>query len=324
MSRGAIQIIPELRRHLKRGGRYLIAVSGGVDSVVLLHAAASIIRLQRLHIEVIHIHHGLRETAGADADFVKRLSERLGLPFHFVRAPERPAGVNVEAWGREIRYSAFSECLSERKLNAVLTAHTASDAAETLLMRLVANKEPGGIAVDDEERSCLRPLLRVPRSEILRYARANRLEWREDPTNADTTLLRNRVRLKLLPLLEREFDERIVEVLAERAEALQDDMEVLRESADGLLCESRELQFGSKVWLRHVISQLRVVKPALQWRIVARLCYDHLGVRIGRRRGLEIAQFLLGTSVQVDVSRGIALRRAAGGIVVQQGKNEGS
>ena len=252
MSRPKLEIEEVLLEKLPRGKRFLVAVSGGKDSVSLLYACYSIMNKIGASSEVAHVDHGIRSNSKSDAEFVKSLAQKYNFPFHLKQIEKAPSSGNLEAWGRELRYTFFAEVMKENNLDYFLTAHTADDVAETLLMRLISNKETSGIDELDEKRRCIRPLLNIPRSTINEYVEKNNLEYREDITNNDVTYLRNRVRHLVMPVLRDNFDKRIAEVLAYRAGCLYEDTQCLRSLLSTHIATVEKHERFTRAWLRAV------------------------------------------------------------------------
>jgi tRNA(Ile)-lysidine synthase len=200
------------------GDRILVAVSGGPDSVALLHLLYELREEFQLHLEVAHLEHGIRgEEAKEDARFVAELAEDLKLPFHLreMNLPQMKweAGKgNLEALAREERYRFFAEVVRERKLDKVATAHTEDDQAETVMMWLLRGAGTQGlggmspvhrlrVAAENSMSTLtvIRPLLDVSKSEILAYLDDRKCAYRVDRSNQNIALLRNWIRLELLP-----------------------------------------------------------------------------------------------------------------------------
>jgi tRNA(Ile)-lysidine synthase len=187
-------------RHLARlqGRSILVGLSGGVDSVVLLHALLG----AGLRVRAAHIHHGLSPHADRWARFCRVLCKRLGVPLTVRKVKVKPSGQGVEAAARVARYAAF------RKLDfdALALAHQLDDQAETVLMNLLRGagaRGASGMAARAafDGRLLVRPLLDVPRESIVAYAREHGLEWVEDESNASDAFTRNFIRLRIAPLL---------------------------------------------------------------------------------------------------------------------------
>jgi len=213
-----------------KGGRILLAVSGGADSIALLHVLTALQGQGRLAVEFVcaHINHRLR-AAESDADerFVVEEATRLHLPAA-VRSVEvqtfaRTHRLSLETAGRQLRLARLSEIAREQGCTWIATGHQKNDNAETVLHRLQRGTGFRGLAgirpvrrLDDDLRLA-RPLLCVTREEIVRYLDEHDLRWREDRTNTDATYTRNFIRHRLLPLLQRESRTPIVEELSQLA-----------------------------------------------------------------------------------------------------------
>ena len=187
------------------GEPLVLGLSGGCDSVVLLHLLASLGLGQQL--SAIHVHHGLSPNADAWADFCTKLCARLDIPLSVQSVTVNlKSGLGIEAAARQARYAAFSNC----GRHTVLLAHHQGDQAETLLFNLLRGAGVAGAAgMADERRHddlrILRPLLNVPRSKLESYAVANQLDWIEDESNADTKFTRNFLRHKVLTVINQRF-----------------------------------------------------------------------------------------------------------------------
>jgi tRNA(Ile)-lysidine synthase len=185
------------------GASLLVAVSGGPDSVALLHALTCLRDDLALTLAVGHVHHGLRAEADRDAAFVRGLAARLDCPVavEAVQVPQRPDG-SPETAARAARYAALARLARAAGASRIVTAHTADDQAETVLMRLLQGAGPRGLAgIPARRGAVVRPLLEVDRAAVLAHLAAHGLPWVQDATNLDTKILRNRIRHELLPLL---------------------------------------------------------------------------------------------------------------------------
>ena len=191
--------VPELSR-----GTVLVAVSGGSDSVALLHLMHRSAVAARL--EAAHVHHGVRGAeADADARFCETLCDRLSVPFHLLRAdlPDQPDQGREGTW-RKLRYRALLNLAHRRDLRTVATGHHADDVAEGVLLQVLRGAGPralAGIAVRTPA-GVVRPLLVFTKAELRSWLEDCGLRWREDSSNRDPGHLRNRVRMEVLPTLE--------------------------------------------------------------------------------------------------------------------------
>lgn len=208
-------------------GTLLVAVSGGADSMVLLDCLVRVRAALGIGLVVGHVDHRLRASSGADAEFVEAHASTLGLRAVVRRADVRAAaqerGRTIEEAARDLRYALLAEMAREVEAGAVATAHTATDQAETVLMRLIRGTGPAGLAGVAPARGdgFIRPLLCATRDEVRRFARDRRLPFREDPTNRDPRFLRNRVRARILPALRR-LNPRIEFALSDLADDTRD------------------------------------------------------------------------------------------------------
>ena len=185
-----------------RGDRVVVAVSGGGDSVALLHVLARLAPELGVELFAHGVDHGLRAEAGAELDLAERLALSLGVPFSRT-VLSVPEGGNLQARARAARYAALDAARERVGARWVATAHHANDRAETVLMRILRGTSPRGLAVlpaAAEQR--LRPLIRSPKSAILLHLERHGLEHAHDPSNRERRFLRTRIRHELLPLLE--------------------------------------------------------------------------------------------------------------------------
>jgi tRNA(Ile)-lysidine synthase len=225
-----------------QGHRLLAAVSGGVDSMVLLDALVCLRERLGIRVHVAHIHHGLRgRAADGDAAFVTAEAARRGLGASMARLhpDERRPGESVQVWARAARYRHLDAIAERMGATFIAVAHTQDDQAETVLLNLLRGTGPRGLAgIPPTRRRILRPLLQVSRAEVEAYASSRQVEFRTDASNTSDAYRRNRVRHHLLPLLAKEYNLRIVESLASLAGLMREDEDALASLADRLLAES--------------------------------------------------------------------------------------
>ncbi|MBV9462965.1 MAG: tRNA lysidine(34) synthetase TilS [Verrucomicrobiae bacterium] len=211
----------------RSGERLIVGVSGGPDSVALLH----LLLATGNRAVAVHVNHGWRgRQSDADEAFVHSLCADWGCAFESLRVSETARqGKSPEEFARTQRYGFFAEVAGELRVRTVVVGHTADDQAETFLLRLLRGSGRRGLGgmrgkaplpAPGSKLSVVRPLLRARRSEILDYLRDNGIPFRRDRSNEDESLARNRVRRRLIPWLEREFQPAVVPVLARTAEIL--------------------------------------------------------------------------------------------------------
>jgi tRNA(Ile)-lysidine synthase len=223
---------------IREGDRVGVAVSGGADSVALLLLLVAIKKKLGITLRVLHFNHKLRAAAtDADEKFVAALARKHKLPFYRATAAVKSIAkndkANLEATARRLRYAFFSECASEHHLNKIAVAHTADDQAETVLAHILRGTGLTGLGgIHPQVDKIARPLLSVSRADLRLYLKAHKQTWREDATNRDTTKTRARIRKKLIPLLKKQFQPRIVEHLASLSNHVREDDALLHHLAE--------------------------------------------------------------------------------------------
>jgi tRNA(Ile)-lysidine synthase len=205
-----------------------VAVSGGADSVCLLHVLRELAPRWNLRMTVLHLDHQLRgEESRQDAAFVRDLAAALGLPFQLretgVAALCEETGDNLEQAARAARLDFFGGLLQSETVDRVATGHTQSDQAETVLFRFLRGSGTAGLAAIRPVTSdgIVRPLLEIGRVEVEQYLRERGLAWRTDSSNASAAFARNRIRHTLLPQLTRDWNPAMAETLAHTADWAQ-------------------------------------------------------------------------------------------------------
>ncbi len=291
-------------RHCPSNRRYLIGISGGRDSVALLHWLLSR-GYQKLI--VCHLDHRLRGRSSiADAKFVMRLAEENGLPFVTGAADVRKLATetrqSIETAARAARYSFFASVARRRRCQTIFLGHHADDLVETFLINLFRGAGPAGQrgireittrAIDGVQLTVIRPLLLVSRAEIDGYISANRLRFREDASNENLESLRNRVRHRVIPMIEKEFG-RDIRKAVRRAASIAGEEDAL---LNGLLPD---------LSTRLRVAQLRGLPVALHRRAIAQWL---------RARGVADVGFEMVESVRslLDADAGPAKVNLTGG-----------
>jgi tRNA(Ile)-lysidine synthase len=253
-----------LERGAGPGERAVVAVSGGADSMVLLDALARLQPRLGLRLHVVHVHHGLRgKAADLDAAFVVGEAARRGLGVTVGRLDpaERPRGTSIQVWARDGRYRCLEAVRDRVNAGWILTAHTLNDQAETVLLNLLRGTGARGLAGIPQTRDrILRPLLDVSRDEVEIYRVARRVAFREDASNASEAYRRNRIRHRLLPLLVKEYNPRIVRSLATLAALLREDEAALAPAVAALVALGVRADEGG---VRVDISRFRSAQAAV-------------------------------------------------------------
>ena len=206
-----------VNRSILPSGRIGLAVSGGSDSVALAFLLTKGGKKKNVakRFVILHVDHGLRKESKEEYRFVRTLAKRLGIPFKGTHAKVvKHTGESLEMAARRVRLAFFAKCVKELKLDAIATGHHMDDVAETFLMKLrraslcgIREKSEVGVI------RFVRPLLGCRDAELKDYLRKYGEEWREDVSNDDTSIERNRVRHEIIPFLEKTLDRHLVEHL---------------------------------------------------------------------------------------------------------------
>ena len=243
------RVCEELKKHIDLEARYLLAVSGGADSLALLDAMTLVFADKLDSMAVCHVEHGIRgEEALKDAELVRSFCEarRVKQVCYHVDAPSyaEQKGLSLEAAARELRYAKLEEAAQALGASAVITAHHADDQAETVLWKLLRGAGSEGLS-GMQRRSkigsltLLRPFLALSRKEIEEYCKIRKLVYCTDSTNADLDYTRNRIRNKLLPALEKGYNPSIRATLVREAELLAEEQEALSFCAEKYLQDAK-------------------------------------------------------------------------------------
>jgi len=284
----------------------LVGVSGGVDSVALLHA---LVRTGRKPV-VLHFDHGWRAESAADAACVRELARKLGLKYIGEKMRSSARGPR-ETDARVARYAFFAQTARRLGLRDLVLAHHADDQVETFLMQLLRGSGAAGRGMDAmSARAGLilhRPWLGVWKKEITAYARRHKLAWREDATNADTRHRRNLIRRRVLPYLQKQLGGQVVENLFRAAEIARAESEWL----DALCAAAANMpELSAKALRAAPLAQQR--RTILRW-------LQQRGVKDISFADVEAVRGLLGKRIpaKVNLTAGRFARRRAGKIFVE-------
>jgi tRNA(Ile)-lysidine synthase len=190
-------------------GKYVVAVSGGVDSMALLDMMS---KLKDVRLVVAHFDHGIRKDSAEDRRLVQRRAKELNLPFTFAEGELGPKA--SEAVARRARYEFLREVRRAAAAQAIVTAHHQDDVLETALINLLRGTGRRGLSALDSTGDLVRPLLNAPKEELREYAKQHNLTWREDSSNQDTRFLRNYVRLAIMPRFSTAQRQRLLDMIS--------------------------------------------------------------------------------------------------------------
>jgi len=274
-------VFPKVKKIIERynmffpGDRILVAVSGGPDSVCLLHILNRCRKEMALSLHIVHINHGIRKRESKrEEKFVSHLAGRMDIPITVksldVPSYARRKRLTVEEAARDMRYSVLERLAGKLNAKKIALGHTASDQVETVLMHLLRGSGPQGLSGIPPVRKLgssliVRPLIEINREEILSYLKKNNLTFCLDSSNRKTEYFRNKIRLKLLPLLRKNYNENIDGALLRLSEILKEENAYWERMVERVLgkvvsWESEKILIDFRRFLRYnVIVQRRIL-----------------------------------------------------------------
>jgi tRNA(Ile)-lysidine synthase len=317
-------------RMLAEGETVILAVSGGVDSMVLFSLFLRLRARYRASLHVAHLDHGLRGTESAYAAvFVRRQCEAFQVPVTLTRVEgnalwERQGG-SLEAAARDLRYRFLERVADEQGATRIALGHHRDDQAETILMNLLRGSGARGLGgIPPVRGRIIRPLIECSREEIERYARSQGISYVEDSSNRTLSYLRNRIRLELLPELAKRYNPRVADALASAASIF--------EAEDGLLSAMTEEQLPAVVESRSSqevvlsVSRMAALPAALRRRVIRHSAHLLRGDRPGLsfHQTLAIERLLLaeGERGEVHAAGGIRAARAGDRMILSTREHE--
>ena len=264
---------------LPSGSNLILCVSGGSDSIALLHLCHQLSRLFRWQLHILHFHHGLREESDEEARFVRDLSQRLNLEFHLRTTRDFQSDTSgLQEKARNWRRAEALKLWEEIRADSILTAHHAEDELETWLLKWLRGAHLSGLqGMSQVDPPFIRPLLDFRKNMLSDFLKENGFEWREDASNQDSKYMRNRVRNELLPLLRtlsREGIESRIRDLDSQSQLLQ-----------------KELESQYQIWLEKIgpvselpISVIESESEFLQQEILVRFITGKTGIALSYRQ----------------------------------------
>ncbi len=262
---------------LQPGDKLIAGVSGGPDSVCMLHVLNSLKDKLEIELFAAHLNHGIRgDEAEEDQRFVEDFAFSLGLHvftrFIDVKELAQKERITVEEAGRQARYAFFHELLAQTGANKIAVGHNLNDSVETMLINLIRGSGPEGLkGIEPVRGSIVRPLIESVRENIEAYCRENALQVRFDSTNAEPIFTRNKVRLQLIPYLKENFNPGILYSLCRTSQLIYDENELLRVLAEQSYEECVEYSDSDSIQLKldklntlHIALKRRVLRIALE------------------------------------------------------------
>lgn len=258
----------EAHNLINEGDSVLVALSGGSDSVFLLHMLCDISEKYGISITAAHVNHKLRDTADRDMHFCQKLCDELNIPLKIltcdIRKEAKEHAMSEELYARKVRYSFFESL----NFDKIATAHNKNDNAETLLFNFMRGTATCGLCgIPYMRGNIIRPLLDMKKSEILEYCEKNGYEFVTDETNFSEVYTRNKIRLSLIPHIEQNFNENFVNTVTANSALISDDEDFLEKEA-------------KKLYKCEVLSEYsKTMHPAMLSRLIQHYYKDKTGSR---------------------------------------------
>lgn len=273
---------------IKPGERVVIGVSGGPDSMCLLHLLHQLCIKHKYDFSIVvaHVNHKIRKEAEQDEEYVMNFCHKIGIECFSKRIEvEKIAHTNkigLEEAGRQVRYAFFEEVLQNTGAQKIATAHNKNDRVETMLMNIIRGSGTSGLKAIQvkRENKYIRPLIEIERKEIEQYCQKEKLQPRIDQTNEDIQYTRNKIRKCLLPYLEEEFNPNIVETL-NRLSVIAEEQEVLLEEQIKKAYEETKIEetIGKQIVLD--LKRFNVLEELLKKRLILHVVKQLLGTSQG-------------------------------------------
>ncbi|MBQ4059376.1 MAG: tRNA lysidine(34) synthetase TilS [Lachnospiraceae bacterium] len=285
---------------MEKGDRIVVGLSGGADSVALLLVLQSLKKIYALELFTVHINHGIRMEASKDAEYARKLSDELEIPFYLfeadIPAMAKEQGVSEEEMGRIYRYRCFDDVMNQVGAKKLAIAHHMDDQAETVLFHLVRGSRMAGLEgihpvtelwnrqgendvstkkclSDKQEKKIIRPLLNCRKEELLHWLQENNVMWMEDCTNEDNTYSRNCIRNQVLPVLE-QVNAQAVRHIAEYADEMREYKTFFQHAVDN--CIAKEVVMTAEgvceTNRNRLMQQEEILAKAVLYEMMAKVC----------------------------------------------------
>lgn len=245
------EVINTIEKHklIQNGDKILAGLSGGADSVCLVHILKALSEIYNISIYAAHINHNIRESAARDMEFSAQLCEKMGIEC-FIKSADvnkyaRENKIGTEEAARKIRYDFFEEICGKNDINKIATAHNQNDLAETVLMNFIRGSGLGGLCGIPYRRGrIIRPLLDISRSKTEEYCRRNNLKFMTDETNFERIYTRNKLRLDVIPYIQENINKNFIRRIAENSDIIIQENDFMKNCAENIFTQAFEFREG--------------------------------------------------------------------------------
>ena len=298
---------------IENGDRLVIGVSGGPDSICLLHVLNELKSELNFKIYVAHINHMIREEADSETEYVKEFCEKLGIECYIKRIDVVKIANNLkkgtEETGRQIRYEFFNEILEKTNSNKISTAHNSNDKVETIIMNILRGSGLSGLKGIEpiRDRKFIRPLIETSREEIEKYCIDNNLSPKIDKSNNENIYTRNKVRNVVVPYIKQEFNPNILKTINRLSEVATEENEYLNkiteETFNKIIVGAHDCAQQNKNNLKQIANTVGVAAhsdPHFEGITIDLKQFNNLELVIKRRIILYTINKLLGTTEGIE------------------------
>ena len=288
------QVKRTIERHhlLEKGDRLIVGVSAGMDSMVLLHLLNAYRETYDLSLIIAHVNHGLRpEESEKEAELVRNEARRLGFPFEYgkfnVKEFQKLGGFSPQDAARRIRFHFFADLVQKYRAQKIALGHNADDQVETVLLRLLRGSGLEGLKgiLPNRQGRIIRPLIEVWKEEIKSFAIEKKIPFLLDSSNLKKDYLRNRLRLALIPFIEKEYQPSFKEIVLRSSNFLREENDYLEKGAGEAY---RKIIKEENDTLSFRLSEYRFLHQAIQWRVIKKM----LERICARERGVDEGEWL--------------------------------
>ena len=224
----------KLYKLIEDGDKIILGVSGGPDSITMLHLLNEIKNEEIIKFDIVvaHVHHGLRENANLDEEYVREFCKNIKIPFHVIHANVKEIAEKekrgLEETGREIRYQFFNEILEKENGNKIAIAHNHNDLVETVIMNIIRGTGISGLkGIEPKNGKYIRPLIEINREKIETYCATNSLNPRHDESNDENIYTRNKIRNIVIPYIKKELNPNIIKTISRLSEIAKEEAEYM-------------------------------------------------------------------------------------------------
>lgn len=314
---------------INKNDKIIVGVSGGADSLCLLHLLKALSEAYPFEITAVHVNHGIRgKEADDDENFVRNLCIQWGIPFKAyhvdIKEEAKRRKLSEEETGRKIRYEIFESLRKELAADKIAVAHNMNDQAETVLMQLFRGTGMRGLAgIPPIRDNIIRPLLGFSREEIENYCRTNQIAFRQDSTNVLNIYTRNKIRNKIIPLIKEDFNPNIIENLFNLSNLLREEDAYLEGIAEEAFQRCLKEKNSDSIVLDNnlfgtynIVIQRRILRTVIEALLghIKDIEYNHI------RDILDLSQNQTGKRVYLP--KGIIVKRQYGELIFQTGENQ--